>query len=359
MGAAGGRHAPVRPFKSGWQSAPFLLTVQVMDYRKLGRTGLQVSELCLGTMQFGWTADETASFAVMDAYREAGGNFIDTADIYTTWHAAGLAGGGVSEEIIGRWLKARGGRADVVLATKLRGRMWEGPNGEGLARSRVIRCCEDSLRRLQTDHLDLYQCHWADLATPIDETLGALDGLVRAGKVRTLGASNYPAWRLMEALGQSDRHGYARFDCYQPEYNLMERAGFEIEAQPLCRHHQLGVIPYSPMAGGFLTGKYRRGVPPPAGARAKAVSENYLNEHGWAVIDALTAIGRAHNKTPGQTALAWLLTNPVITAPIVGANHADQLRESLGAVGYRLDAGEMSRLNELTKYPKNWRPIWD
>ena len=348
-----------RTLKSGWQSAPFLLTVTAMDYRNLGRTGLKVSELCLGTMQFGWTADEAASFAVMDAYREAGGNFIDTADIYTTWHAAGLAGGGVTEEIIGRWLKARGGRADVVLATKVRGKMWEGPNGEGLSRSRVLRCCEDSLRRLQTDYLDLYQCHWADLATPIDETLGALDDLVRAGKVRYLGASNYPAWRLMEALWKSDRHGYARFDSYQPEYNLMERAGFEIEAMPFCRHHQLGVIPYSPQAGGFLTGKYRRGVPPPAGARAKAVTENYLNEHGWAVIDALAAIGRAHNKTTGQTALAWLLTNPVVTAPIVGANHADQLRESLGAVGYRLDASEMSRLNELTKYPKNWRPIWD
>jgi aryl-alcohol dehydrogenase-like predicted oxidoreductase len=139
----------------------------------------------------------------------------------------------------------------------------------------------------------------------------------------------------------------------------MERAGFEIEAQPLCRHHQLGVIPYSPMAGGFLTGKYRRGVPPPAGARAKAVSETYLNERGWAVIDALAAIGRTHSKTTGQTALAWLLSNPVVTAPIVGANRADQLRESLGAAGYRLDAGEMARLNELTNYPKNWRPVWD
>jgi aryl-alcohol dehydrogenase-like predicted oxidoreductase len=237
--------------------------------------------------------------------------------------------------------------------------MTEGPNGEGLSRQRVLRCCDDSLRRLQTDYLDLYQCHWADLATPIEETLGALDDLVRAGKVRYIGASNYPAWRLMEALGQSDRRGYARFVSYQPQYSLVERAGFEIEALPLCRHHGLGVIPYSPLGGGFLTGKYRRGQPPPLGARAQEVIEHYCNETGWAVIDALDAIAQVHGKTVGQTALAWLLTNPVVTAPIIGANSVSQLRDLLGAVGYRLDAGEMARLHELTKYPRNWRPIWD
>ena len=345
--------------KSGWPTLPISSTLPRMDYRKLGRTGLDVSELCLGTMQFGWTADEPAAVAVLDAFREAGGNFLDTADIYTTWHGAGLKGGGVSEEILGRWIRARRNRADLVLATKVRGRMTEGPNGEGLSRARILRCCEDSLRRLQTDYLDLYQCHWADLATPIEETLGALDDLVRAGKVRYLGASNYPAWRLMEALWMSERHGYARFVSYQPEYSLMERAGFELEAQPLCRHHGLGVIPYSPLAGGFLTGKYPRGVPPPIGARAKAISEHYLNPAGWAVLDALGEIGRAHGKTAAQTALAWLLTNPVVTAPIVGANHPDQLRESLGAAGYRLAPAEMAQLHELTRYPRNWRPIWD
>lgn len=330
-----------------------------MDYRKLGRTGLKVSELCLGTMQFGWTADEAASFVVMDAFREGGGNFIDTADIYTTWHAAGLAGGGVSEQIIGRWLKARGRRQDWIIATKVRGKMAEGPSGEGLSRARVIHCCEDSLRRLQTDYIDLYQCHWVDLATPIEETLGALDDLVRAGKVRYIGASNYPAWRLMEALWQSDRRGYARFDSYQPQYSLMERAGFEIEAMPLCRHHGLGVIPYSPLARGFLTGKYRRGEPAPASARAPEVTEDYCNERGWAVVDALAAIGKVRGKTAGQTALAWLLSNPVVTAPIIAANNAGQLRESLGAAGYRLAPDEMTRLNDLTKYYRNWRPIWD
>jgi aryl-alcohol dehydrogenase-like predicted oxidoreductase len=329
-----------------------------MNYRRLGRTGMKVSELCLGTMQFGWTTDEENAVAVMDAFVGSGGNFVDTADIYTTWGPRGLAAGGESEEIIGRWMKARGNRADLVVATKVRGRMSEGPNGEGLSRRRVIAACEDSLRRLQIDHIDLYQCHWVDLDTPIDETLSALDDLVRAGKVRYIGASNYPAWRLMEALGQSDQHGYARFVSYQPQYSLMERAGFEIEAMPLCRHYGLGVMPYSPLACGFLTGKYRRGVKVES-IRAEEVRELYANERGFAVIDALDEIARDHSKTVAQTAFAWMLTNPVVTAPIIGANTAAQLQESLGAVGYRLSAEEMNRLNELTRYPKNWRPIWD
>lgn len=329
-----------------------------MHYRKLGRTGLKVSELCLGTMQFGWTTDEANSLAVMDAFAAAGGNFIDTADIYTMWGPRGLAAAGESEEIIGRWMKARRNRDSIVLATKVRGKMWEGPDGEGLSRARVIRCCEDSLRRMQVDHIDLYQCHWADLDTPIDETLSALDDLVRAGKVRYIGASNYPAWRLMEALWQSDKHGYERFISYQPQYSLMERAGFEIEAMPLCRHHGLGVIPYSPLACGFLTGKYRRGVDVKS-IRAEEVRRLYANDRGFAIVDELERIAKAHGKTVSQTAFAWMLTNPVITAPIVGANTAAQLQESLGAVGYRLSPDEMESLNGLSSYPKNWRPIWD
>ena len=329
-----------------------------MQYRKLGRTGLKVSELCLGTMQFGWTTDEKSSVEVLDAFLAAGGNFVDTADIYTMWGPKGMAAAGEAEEIIGRWMADRGNRQNVVLATKVRGKMWEGPDGEGLSRARVIRCCDDSLRRLETDYIDLYQCHWADLDTPIDETLGALDDLVRAGKVRYIGASNYPAWRLMEALGASEKHGYERFVTYQPQYSLMERAGFEIEAMPLCRHHGLGVIPYSPLSGGFLTGKYRRGSSVKS-IRAGEVREHYANDRGFAVIDQLEAIGKAHGKTVAQTALAWLLTNPVVTAPIVGANSADQLNDSLGAVGYRLAPAEMESLQALTKYPRNWRPIWD
>ncbi len=324
----------------------------------MGRTGLKVSEICLGTMQFGWTADEPTSQAVMDGFVKAGGNFIDTADIYTSW-AGDLSYGGKTEEFIGRWLQARNNRQEIVLATKVRGRMWEGPNGEGLSKARIFRACEDSLRRLQTDYIDLYQCHWADLTTPIEETLTALNDLVRAGKVRYIGASNYPAWRLMEAVATSERCGLARFDCYQPEYSLMERSLFEYEASSFCKHYGLGVIPYSPLAAGFLTGKDRKDGPRPESVRAGGVLDRYGNDKGYAVIEELDKIGSAHGKTVAQTALAWQLSNPVITAPIIGANTTEQLNDLLGAVGYRLPADDMQRLNDLTKYPKNGRPIWD
>ncbi|MGC4044656.1 MAG: aldo/keto reductase [Armatimonas sp.] len=327
-----------------------------MDYRRMGRTGLKVSEVCLGTMQFGWTADEPTSHAVMDAFVEAGGTFLDTADIYTTW-AGDASYGGKTEEIMGRWLKGRTDRDSLIIASKVRGRMTPGPNGEGLSRRRVIQCCEDSLRRLQIDHIDLYQCHWVDLETPIYETLEAMYTLQQQGKVRYIGASNYPAWRLMEALWQSDKRGLPQFDCYQPEYNLMDRQLFEYEAMPLCKHYGLGVIPYSPLAGGFLTGKYRKDGPKVDSVRGAA--NRYGDDRGWGAIDALDEIAKAHEKTVAQTALAWLLSNPVITAPIIGANTVEQLKDSLGVVGYRLSPDEMTRLNETTKWVRNGRPIWD
>lgn len=327
-----------------------------MEYRKLGRSGLDVSELCLGTMQFGWTADEDASFAIMDRFIEAGGNFIDTADIYSSWALGSHAG--KTEEIIGRWMKARGNRQNIVLATKVRGQMWDGPNGEGLSRSHIIRACDDSLRRLQTDYIDLYQCHWADISTPIDETIRTLDDLVRAGKVRYLGASNYPAWRLMEALWSSDRNEASAFVSYQPEWSLMERKLFEYEALPLCRHYGLGVIPYSPLAGGFLTGKYRRDAVPES-VRAEGNLRKYGNDAGWQVLDLLSDIATANDKTMSQTALAWLLSKPECAAPIVGANTVTQLDEALGAAGYRLGRAEMQALDEATAFERNWRPIWD
>ena len=318
-----------------------------MDYRRLGRTGLKVSELCLGAMQFGWTADEAAAFQVMDAFVAAGGNFIDTADVYSRWVEGNP--GGVSEQIIGRWMRARGNRGQIVLATKARGRMWDGPNGEGLSRGHLIRACEDSLRRLDTDFIDLYQTHSADPETPIDETLAALDDLVRSGKVLYVGASNYPAWRFAKALWTSDKLGLARYDSLQPHYNLAHRAEFERELKPLCEEEAIGVIPYSPLAGGFLTGKYRRDAIP-ASARADGIQKRYFTDRGFAVVDKLTAVAQARSLTPAQAALAWLLTQPVITAPIIGANSVEQLRESLAAAGVRLDAEEMEALGRVSTW---------
>jgi aryl-alcohol dehydrogenase-like predicted oxidoreductase len=226
-----------------------------MQYTKLGRTGLSVSRLCLGTMTFGWSADEATSFNILDQALDGGIHFIDTADIYSNWHRGNQ--GGESESIIGKWLRGKS-RRDVVIATKARGRMWPGANGEGLSRAHLLQAVEDSLRRLQTDYIDLYQVHWPDEETPLDETLSALDSLVQSGKVRYLGASNYPAWLLTKALWRSDVNHWARFDCLQPHYSLLHRDEFERELMALCRDQQVAVIPYSPLAAGFLTGKYSR-----------------------------------------------------------------------------------------------------
>src|SRR5436190_14847388 len=227
-----------------------------MEYRRLGRTDLSVSVLCLGTMQWGWTASEKRAREVMDAYLEAGGNFLDTADVYSVWSRAGA---GASEEIIGRWMKERANREAIVLATKVRGRMWKGDDGEGLSRAHITRAIEDSLRRLQTDRIDLYQSHSMDDKTAIEETLEAFDALVRAGKVRHIGASNYSGWRLARAVWASDAGEWARYESLQPHYNLVHRGEFERELRSVCAEMEIGVIPYSPLGGGFLTGKYRRG----------------------------------------------------------------------------------------------------
>jgi aryl-alcohol dehydrogenase-like predicted oxidoreductase len=321
-----------------------------VEYRKLGHTGLEVSELALGTMQFGWTADKEAAFAVMDAYVGAGGNLIDTADIYSTW-AEGNPGG-VSEEIIGRWMKARGNRQQVLVATKVRGRMWDGPNGEGLSRAHIMRAVEDSLRRLQTDYIDLYQTHWFDENTPIEETMRALDDLCRSGKVRYVGCSNYPAWRLAEALWASDKNGLLSYISLQPHYNLVHREEFEREMADLVKQYGIGVINYSPLAGGFLTGKYRRESPLPDSARAEGVKNRYFDERNFDLLDKMAEIGKAHAKGVLQVALAWLLSNPLVTSPIIGANDVDQLQGSLDAVGLRLRDQEMQVLNELSDWEK-------
>ena len=321
-----------------------------MEIRKLGRTGLEVSELALGTMQFGWTADEESAFAIMDAYVEAGGNLVDTADIYSNW-AEGNPGG-VSEAIIGRWLAARKKRHEIVLATKVRGRMWERANGEGLSRAHIMRAAEESLRRLGTDTIDLYQTHWYDAGTPIEETMRALDDLIRAGKVRYVGCSNYPAWRLAEALWASDRNRLASYVSLQPHYNLAYRAEFEREMADLVEAHGIGVINYSPLGGGFLTGKYRRDAPPPASARAEGIQRRYYTDRDFDLLDRMEEIGRAHGQGILQVALAWLLSKPLVTAPIVGANSVEQLQSSLRAVGFRLNEEEMGRLDTASEWKK-------
>jgi len=319
-----------------------------MEYRKAGRTELNLSVLGLGTMTMGWSSDKETSFAIMDAALDAGITFFDTADIYSKWVAGNP--GGVAETWIGEWMKARGTRHKIVLATKVRGRMWEGPDGEGLSRAHIMRAVEESLRRLQTDYIDLYQTHWPDESVPYEETMEALDALVRQGKVRYVGCSNYTADQLRAALSASEANNLVRYETLQPHYNLVHRREFERELMALCRAEEIGVLPYSPLAGGFLTGKYRRGQKPPAGSRG---AENdrmakYTTEAGFAVVDALTAIAERRGATPAQVALAWMLANPVITSAIIGARTTDQLAETLKCLAVTLSDEEIAELNRVS-----------
>jgi len=316
-----------------------------MQTRPLGRTGLEVSNLCLGTMQFGWTADERSSFAVMDSFVEAGGNFLDTADVYSRW-APGNPGG-VSEEIIGRWLKEHGNRDRLIIATKVRGRMWEGPDGEGLGRAHIECAVEDSLRRLQMEAIDLYQCHSPDEKTPIEETLRAFEELISSGKVRHIGASNFTAVQLAEALRVAGDKSLPRFATLQPHHNLVHRHEYEAELAHLCERERIGVIPYSPLAAGFLTGKYRPGRPPPKSARAGRARQ-YMNSPGFAVLEALDAGAEAHNTTQAAVALAWGMTRPAVTAPIIGANSPEQLADLLPAAELTLSEDEVTNLDRVS-----------
>lgn len=332
-----------------------------MAYRKLGKSGLRVYPIALGTMQFGWSCDESAAYSVMDAFVQAGGNLIDTADIYTTWSAGNP--GGVSEEIIGRWLKSRGNRQQVVVATKVRGAMGAGASEgrqhplqrEGLSRKWIMQACEDSLRRLQVDYIDLYQVHWVDNQTPIEETLSALTDLVRRGYVRYIGCSNYSAWRLMQALWASDKHGYESFVSIQPEYSLTQptRSVFEREAARVCETYGLGVIPYSPLAGGFLTGKYQRNAPLPESVRAQGIANNRYTEQNWNILDKVREIAAQHGTHPAQVALAWLLSKPYMTAPIVGANNVQQLHDLMPAATLQLSADQVAVLDQVSDWSRS------
>ncbi len=320
-----------------------------MQYGRLGRTGLMVSELCLGTMTFGRELDEAGSEEIVNRFVEAGGNFIDTADVYEN---------GVSEEITGRAIGDR--RDDVVLATKVRFPMGEGPNDVGLSRKHIMAGCEASLRRLGTDYIDLYQVHCWDEATPLEETLSALTDLVRSGKARYIGVSNFMAWQIVKALGVSELHGFEKFVCLQPQYSLVER-GIEDEALPACVSEGLGVIPWGPLGGGFLSGKYRRGERPPEDSRI-AGAEEWMDEYwekraterNWRVLDAVGAIAEETGKSYAQVSLNWLLCQPGVTAPIIGARTNEQLEDNLGAAGWRLDEKQVQRLSEAAPPEKTY-----
>ena len=324
-----------------------------MNYRYMGKTGLKVTELCLGAMTFGRETTEADSHAIMDHFVEVGGNFIDTANVYTR---------GVSEEIVGRWMKTKT-RDDLVVATKVRFPMGDGPNDVGLSRKHILQAVEDSLRRLQTDYIDLYQVHCWDRGTPLEETLSTLDGLVKSGKVRYIGVSNYNGWQLQKAIDLSNRRGWEPFTCLQPQYNLLCRST-EWELMEVCRNEGLGVIPWSPLRGGWLSGKFRRGMTaPPEDSRIHTAEKegwseswsNYNNEYTWTVIDALIAVAEDVGKTPAQVAINWLLQQPGVTAPIIGARTMQQLKDNLASTGWNLDSEQVARLNaasELTlPYP--------
>jgi aryl-alcohol dehydrogenase-like predicted oxidoreductase len=319
-----------------------------MLMRKLGRTGMKVAALCLGGNTFGWTTDQKASETVLDAYLEAGGNFIDTADVYSRWAPGNK--GGESETALGIWMAARKNRHAVIMATKACGPMGPGPNDAGLSRLHIMRAVEASLNRLKTDYIDLYQAHWDDRETPLEETLRAFDDLVRQGKVRYIGASNHVAWRLTRALWESDRHGYVRYECLQPKYNLVIRDEYERELEPLCLEQGVGVIPYSSLASGFLSGKYQRGGDLPATARAAGVQKIYMNDRGFAILAAVEKVAAGVGATPAQVALSWLAHRPGITAPIASATSVAQLEEIVGAVELTLDAEATATLDQASAW---------
>lgn len=318
-----------------------------MEYRFLGNTGLKVSELVLGTQTFGWGADEKAAFTMSDLYVDQGGNFFDTANIYNR---------GVSESILGKWLKQSGIRDSLIIASKVFFPTGEGPNDTGLTRKHIHRSIDESLRRLQTDYLDLYQMHCYDMSTPLEETLMALDDLVHMGKVRYLGASNFTPSQLQKSIMLSRMNGWCPLVSLQAEHSLIVRST-EWELLPLCREEGFGFLAWSPLAGGWLSGKYRKDKAPPRNSRVGRKDrwddqpEQRESELAWRVIEALLAIGKKRHKTPAQVALNWLLQQPGMTAPILGTRTMDQLRDNMGAAGWSLSPEEMDRLERESAIP--------
>jgi aryl-alcohol dehydrogenase-like predicted oxidoreductase len=314
-----------------------------MQKKKLGLSGPEVPPITLGTNVYGWTLSEADTFHQLDRAVDAGLNFLDTADVYSRW-APGHKGG-ESETLIGKWFAKSGRRKDVIVATKVGMDMGEGK--KGLSPAYIAQAVEDSLRRLQTDYIDLYQAHRDDPDTPLGETLGAFDKLIKAGKVRYIGASNYNGERLTQALETSRKNGLAAYVSLQPHYNLVERQPFESDLLPVVEKYSLGVIPYFSLAAGFLTGKYKRGEDASKAARGGMVKK-YLYDHGFAVVDALTEIAEAHRSTPARVALAWLLAQPGVTAPIASATSDKHLDDLIEAASLELDKGSLQRLSEVS-----------
>jgi aryl-alcohol dehydrogenase-like predicted oxidoreductase len=311
-----------------------------MQQRPLGRSGLKIAPLVFGGNVFGWTANESTSFDLLDAFVDAGFNCIDTADMYSRWAPGNR--GGESETIIGKWLQARGARARVLIATKIGGDMGEGL--KGLSRRHILQGVEASLRRLQTDYIDLYQAHFDDESTALEETLETFKELIEQGKVRAIGGSNYKGARLAAALGVSEQHHWPRYESLQPQYNLYDRSDFESNLEPICRQQQLGVIPYYSLASGFLTGKYRSAGDSGKSARGVGM-KRFLNERGRRILAALDEVAAALRATPAQVALAWLLSKPSVTAPIASATSREQLSDLVKGAQLQLDAGAVARLD--------------
>ena len=312
-----------------------------MQFRDLGRSGLRVAPLCLGGNVFGWTADETASFAVLDALVDAGFNFVDTADVYSVWVPGHR--GGESETVIGNWLQRRRRREDMVIATKVGMQM--APDRKGLSAAYITRSVEDSLRRLQTDHIDLYFSHCDDSTVPLEETLGAYQKLIAAGKIRAIGASNYTAARLAQALEVSRKSALPRYEVLQPQYNLYARSDYEPELEPLCVKEHIGVVTYFALASGFLTGKYRTAADAAKSARGKSIVEKFLTARGLKILAALDDVAARRRTSQASVALAWQIARPSITAPIASATSVEQLNELVAATRLNLDKSDVEQLN--------------
>lgn len=311
--------------------------------RKLGKSGLEVSPLCFGGNVFGWTVDQPNSFKILDAFVDAGFNFVDTADAYSAWVPGNK--GGESETIIGNWFKQSGKRDKIVLASKVGNPM--GPDKKGLSKAYILSAVEDSLKRLQTDYIDLYQSHLDDVSVPLEETLETYSQLVKQGKVRLIGASNTSGKRLAEALQVSEQHGYPAYVSIQPLYNLYDRAEFETTIEPTCLEKGVGVIPWYSLACGFLTGKYRSEADLTKSPRGKTV-KRYLTERGFGILAALDQVAKQHSSTPARVALAWLMARPSITAPISSASNLDQLKDLMAATALELDSATIELLNRAS-----------